>query len=204
MALKLASLLCTCIINVVSKRDVHGSRNMFVSESCCRALGRPGTGCWCEACKHLKRDFRKAGYFCLQITGLWSTEFSSFSQGDAQFQSSICMWNIPITLFHVFILHLIVPHQHKPQNFLQLFSLPKCHWISAISLFSFSFVQVSAVWCARLNEDSQLSAFWPQESHPCRESEITGMLPEPLPTSFSESPTTSLLSLMDLPSGHTA
>lgn len=142
MALKLASLLCTCIINVVSKRDVHGSRNMFVSESCCRALGRAGTGCWCDACKHLKRDFRKAVYFYLQITGLRSTEFSSFSQGDAQFQSSICIWNIPITLFHVFILHLIVPHQHKPPNLLQLFSLLKCYWISAISLFSFSFVQV--------------------------------------------------------------
>lgn len=62
MALKWASLLCTCIINVVSKRDVHGSRNMFVSESCCRALGRAGTGCWWDVCKHLKRDFRKAGY----------------------------------------------------------------------------------------------------------------------------------------------
>lgn len=142
MALKLASLLCTCIINVVSKRDVHGSRNMFVSESCCRALGRAGTGCWCDACKHLKRDFRKAGYFYLQIAGLWSTEFSSFSQADAQFQGSICIWNIPITLYHVFILHLIVPHQHKPPNLLQLFSLPKRHWISAISSFSFCFVQV--------------------------------------------------------------
>lgn len=32
--------MCTCIINVVSKRDVHGSRSVFVSESCCRALGR--------------------------------------------------------------------------------------------------------------------------------------------------------------------
>lgn len=135
MALKLASLLCTCIINVVSKRDVHGSRNMFVSESRCRALGRAGTGCLCDACKHLKRDFRKAGYFYLHITGLWSTEFSSFSQGDAQFQSSIYIWNIPITLFQVFILHPIVPHQHKPPNLLQLFSLPKCDWISAFSCF---------------------------------------------------------------------
>lgn len=34
------SLMCTCIIDVVSKRDVQGSRSVFVSESCCRALGR--------------------------------------------------------------------------------------------------------------------------------------------------------------------
>lgn len=100
------------------------------------------TGYWCDACKHLKRDFRKAGYFCLQITGLWSSEFSSFSQGDARFQSSICISNNPITLFHVFIPHFIAPHQHKTPNLLQLFSLPKCHWISAICLFSFSFVQM--------------------------------------------------------------
>lgn len=44
------------------------------------------TGYWCDACKHLKRDFRKAGYFCLQITGFWSSEFSTFSQGDTRFQ----------------------------------------------------------------------------------------------------------------------
>lgn len=90
----------------------------------------------------LKGDFRKAGYFYPQSAGLWSTEFSGFSQGGAQFQSSICIWNILITLFYVFILHLIVLHQHKPPNLLQLFSLLKCHQISAISLFSFSFAQV--------------------------------------------------------------
>lgn len=62
----------------------------------------------------------------------------------------------------------------------------------------------SAAWCARLNKDSELSAFWSQDSHPCWEAEITGVLPEPLPTSCSESLTTSLLLLMDLPSAHTA
>ena len=100
------------------------------------------TGYWCDACKHLKWDFGKAGYFCLQITGLWSSEFPSFSQGDSSFQSSICIWNSPITLFHSFTSHLIAPYQGKTPNLLQLLSLPKCHWISAICLFSLSFAQM--------------------------------------------------------------
>lgn len=111
------------------------------------------TGFWCDACKHLKRDFRKAGYSCLQITGLWSSEFSSFSEGDIRFQSSICIWNSPITLFHVFISHLIAPHQHKTPNLLQLFSLPKCHWISAIC-FSFS-----DICCMTGTTESSLAVF---------------------------------------------
>lgn len=75
MALKLASLLCTCIINVVSKRDVHGLRNMFVSESCCRALGRARTGCWCDACKHLKWTSEKQGISIFRSLGFGALNF---------------------------------------------------------------------------------------------------------------------------------
>lgn len=200
MALSLASLLCTCIINVVSKRDVHGSRNMFVSESCCRALGRAGTGCWCDACKHLKRDFRKAGYFYLQITGLWSTEFSGFSQGDAKFQSSICIWNIPITLFHVFYIASYCATSAQTPKPPATFQPTKCHWIAAISLFSFSFAQV----LCDVQDWMKTHSFQLSDPKTHILAEITGVLPEPLPTSCSESLTTSLLSLMDLPSGHTA
>lgn len=168
------------------------------------------TGYWCDACKHLKRDFRKAGYFCLQITGLWSSEFSSFSQGDTQFQSSICIWHSPITLFHVFILHLTAPHQQKTRNLLQLFSLHQ----NAIESLQFpcflSPLYKNAAWCARLNQVSQRSVFWSQGKLPRRGSEITGVPLKPLPASCSgradanKSLTTTPLPLMDLAPGHTA
>lgn len=139
MALKLASLLCTCIINVVSKRDVHGSRNMFVSESCCRALGRAGTGCWCDACEHLKRDFRKAGYF---FTGFGALNFPVSHREMPNFRAAFAFETFP-SLCSMFLYCILSCHiSTNPQNLLQLFILPKCPKISAISLFSLSFVQV--------------------------------------------------------------
>lgn len=143
MALKLASLLCTCIINVVSKRDVHGSRNMFVSEICCRALGRAGTGCWCDACKHLKKGLQKSRVFL--SSDHWALQHWIF-----WFLTGRC----PISGQHLHLKHsyLFVPCFYiasycatsaqtlKPPS--TLHPSPKCHWISAISLISFSFAQV--------------------------------------------------------------
>lgn len=167
-------------------------------------------GFWCDACKRLKRDFRKAGYSCLQITGLWSSEFSSFSQGDTRFQSSICIWNSPITLFHVFISHLIAPHQHKPPNLLQLFSLPKCPWISAIC-FSFSYILIQMLhdvqdWiksCSVPFSDPKASFLAEdQRSLACYQNHCP--LHVQRWADANKSLTTTPLSLMDLASGHTA
>lgn len=156
MALNLASLLCTCIINVVSKRDVHGSRNMFVSESCCRALGRAGTGCWCDACKHLKRGLQKSRLFL--SSELWTLEHRIF-----WFLTGRC----PISEQH---LHLKHSHHFvlcfyiasycatsaqtpKPPATLQPTKMPPdlCNFLVFLLLCT------SAAWCARLNKDSQLS-----------------------------------------------
>lgn len=135
--------MCTCIINVVSKRDVQGSRSVFVSESCCRALGRAqALGTDVRLACILKGTLGKQGdCFCLQIAGLWSSEFPSFSQGDARFQSSIRTSDSAIALFHIFTSHLTAPNQHTTPKPLQLFSLLKHHQIPAICS-SFPLVQM--------------------------------------------------------------
>lgn len=87
------------------------------------------TGYWFDACKHLKRTLKKPGYFWLQIPGLQSSEFPTFSQGNTRFQSSTCIWDTPSISFHIFISHLTAPNQHKSPNLLQSFSLLECHQI---------------------------------------------------------------------------
>lgn len=135
------------------------------------------TGYWCEACKHLKRDFGKAGCFCLQIAGLWSSEFPSFSQGDARFQSSIRTSDSAIALFHIFTSHLTAPNQHTTPKPLQLFSLLKHHQIPAICS-SFPLVQTlhDVQIQPRPAAFSSLTPRW----HPCRASRIAGVPPAPL------------------------
>lgn len=149
MALILASFPCAPASAMSSAREMCTARGTYLCRKAAESLREStDTGYWCDACKHLKRDFRKAGHFCLQITGLWSSEFSSFSQGDPKFQSSICILKSLITLFHVFILQHIRCRSLAYQNateFLQFACFPspryKCHVTckteSSLTAFSF-------------------------------------------------------------------
>lgn len=109
MALKLASLLCTCIINVVSKRDVHGLRNMFVSESCCRALGRARTGCWCDACKHLKWTSEKQGISIFRSLGFGALNFPVSRRQMPNFRAAFASETFP-SLCSMFLYCILLCH----------------------------------------------------------------------------------------------
>lgn len=98
------------------------------------------TGYWCDACKHLKRDFRNQGISVFRSLGFGALSCPVSCWETADFRASFAPETI--TLFHAFISHLIAPHRHKTPKLLQLFSLPKCHCISSICLFSLSFVQM--------------------------------------------------------------